>query len=276
EMGRGFGPGQRVKLYMGGVREEEDWTIRVDTGQYSPWLGESYNNFSRVGLAFQRSQNSGRLALSAGPVYGYYKRLASVIPAPDKETSFFDGIDTRIGGIFSAVRRRAPASAPQLLGAIEQEVAAAVEAYKVTDPSACVPALARGLQATRTAIQQLASEPEAVFILKVKEQQFQDAINTALGIDLTAVAQRAGVQDPTGPFAAFAPPAELGPLVPGQTFEVRTGLTNRGSIAISDADVSLVAQPKWSIAPGTRSGSGSLSNNQTLSRRFTVAVPGDA
>ena len=92
------------------------------------------------------------LARTPGPVYGYYKRLATVVAAPEKESSFFDGIDTRVSGIFTALRRRAPASAPALLDAIEQEVNAAVAAYKVTDPGATVPALARGLKATRTAI----------------------------------------------------------------------------------------------------------------------------
>src|SRR5215813_4680091 len=38
----GLRPWQPLKLYMGGVRENEDWTIRVDTNIYSPWLGETY------------------------------------------------------------------------------------------------------------------------------------------------------------------------------------------------------------------------------------------
>jgi hypothetical protein len=261
---------------MGGVREDEDWTIRVDTGQYSPWLGDSYNNFSRIGLSFQRSQNGGRLMRSPGPAYSYYKRLASTVTAPEKETSFFDGIDTRIGGVFSALRRRAPAPAPSLLGAIEREVAAAVDAYTVTDPAACVPALARGLRAARTAIEQLAAEPDAVFILSQKEQQFEDAINTALGIELSATAQQAGLPEPAGEFAAFASPPEFGPVVPGQTFEVRANLTNRGSAAISDAQVSLVSRSAWQIVRSSASSSGLLATNQTLSHRFTVTVPNAA
>ncbi|PYQ79911.1 MAG: hypothetical protein DMG03_24560 [Acidobacteria bacterium] len=81
---------QPLKLYMGGVRENEDWTIRVDPAVYSPWLGDSYANFARAGLSFQRSQNGGRNDRQPGPAYGYYKRLASRVNAPAKETSFFD------------------------------------------------------------------------------------------------------------------------------------------------------------------------------------------
>ncbi len=73
----GLRPWQPLKLYMGGVRENEDWTLRTDTGEYSPWLGDSYQNFARLGLAFQRSQNGGRVPAQAGPSIAYYKRLDS-------------------------------------------------------------------------------------------------------------------------------------------------------------------------------------------------------
>ena len=59
-MREGLRPWQPLKLYMGGVRENEDWTLRVDPAVYSPWLGDSYANFARTGLSFQRSQNGGR------------------------------------------------------------------------------------------------------------------------------------------------------------------------------------------------------------------------
>ena len=39
---------------------------------------------------------------------------------------------------------------------------------------------------------ELNAEPDAVFMLQVKEQQFADAINTALGLELQAVAQMPG------------------------------------------------------------------------------------
>ena len=67
QIAAGLRPWQPLKLYMGGVRENEDWTIRVDTGAYDPVIGESYQTFARLGLSFQRSQNSGRFAPQPGP-----------------------------------------------------------------------------------------------------------------------------------------------------------------------------------------------------------------
>ena len=234
----GLRPWQPLKLYLGGVRESEDWTIRVDPAVYSPWLGESYANFARIGLSFQRSQNGGRYDPQPGPAHAYYKRLASNVSAPAKESSFFDGIDTNITGLFAALRHSPPANATTLLGAIEREVEAAVQAFKLDDPSASVPRLARGLAATRDAIRQLDGDRDAAYMLGLKEQQFQDAINTSLGVDFTAIAQPVGTPQPNGPGAAFAPPPTMSALVPGQEFEVKLQLTNRGSIAIDQVSLS--------------------------------------
>src|SRR5688572_16848905 len=77
QIAAGLRPWQPLKLYMGGVRENEDWTLRVDTGEYDPVLGQSYQTFGRVGLGFQRSQNSGLVSPQAGPAVAYYKRLLS-------------------------------------------------------------------------------------------------------------------------------------------------------------------------------------------------------
>ena len=247
-------PWQPLKLYMGGMREAEEWTLRVDPAVYSPWLGDSYANFARTGLSFQRSQNGGRNDPQPGPAYGYYKRLASQVASGAKEQSLFDGIDTSITALFTTLKHPAPANAASLLGAIKQEVDAAVQAFRIDDPSATVPALARGLAATRKAAQQFASDADAVHILKLKEQQFADAINTALGIDFTAVAQPAGMAEPTGPMAAFAPPPTMAPVVPGQSFEVKWRLTNRGSVDVYPVKVNLawggtMAETGWEGTP---------------------------
>ena len=87
QIGGGLRPWQPLKLYMGGVRENENWNVRLDTGTYDPVLGESYQTLARLGLSFQRSQNSGRFVAQPGPSVSYYRRLemAPGIEAPDRE-----------------------------------------------------------------------------------------------------------------------------------------------------------------------------------------------
>ncbi len=52
----------------------EDSTVRIDSGEDSPVLGDSFDNIARYGLSFQRSQNGGRFTPSQGPNFGYYKQ----------------------------------------------------------------------------------------------------------------------------------------------------------------------------------------------------------
>lgn len=263
---------QPLKLYMGGVRENEDWTIRVDPGTYDPVLGTSYQTFARLGLSFQRSQNSGRFSSQPGPAVSYYKRLQSVVTAPDKETSFFDGIDTTIPGMYRAISKTAPAGAEELLGAIDREIKAAVQAFTMTEPSASAPSLAKALAATRAASKQLAGDADVAFMLQVKERQIAEAIESALAIDFTAIAQPSGTQEVQGPFNPG--PAAMPPVVPGQSFDVRTVFVNRSPVPVKAAKVSLEGKGKWVFAG--RATPADAAQNQPLNVRFSATVPDDA
>ena len=76
-------------------------------------------------------------------------------------------------------------------------------------------------------------------MLRIKERQTEEAITACLGLELTATAQPAGVAEPTGPFAAFAPPPSMAAPIPGQAFEVRARLANRGRMAVAPAEIAL-------------------------------------
>ena len=272
---QGLRPWQPFKLYMGGVRENEEWTVRVDAGEYSPALGDSFGNVARYGLSFQRSQVSGRYNPQPGPAYGYYRMLGSRLPATalGREQSFFDGIDTRVAALPALFGRPLPAGVA--LDPIDRSVEDAMRAFRLDDPAASVPALARGLRATRDAIAGAAAEAELLHALRVKEAQFMHAIGTALGMQLTAVAQPAGLTEPEGPMAAFAPPPAMGPVVPGQRFEVRATLTNRSRVPVTAPTVALDPHGAFDIdAPGA--GPDTLGYNESAARRFAVAVRPDA
>ena len=277
QIAEGLRPWQPMKVYIGGARENEDWTIRVDPGTFSPWLSDTYTNFSRVGLAFQRSQTSGRLNTSRGPQYGYYKRVGSTISAPAKEDSFFDGIDTTIPGLFKALGRTAPAGGDEALAKIDREVTNATVAFSMTNPSAAVPALARGLKATRDAIALIgANEPDAAFLLRIKERQFESAITAALGVDFKAMAQAAGLPEPTGPFAEFAAPPTMPAPVPGQSFEIRTWFTNRSGVDVTVREIEIATGTGWEAKPSGATPASSVKSNATATQRFTVKIADDA
>jgi LmbE family N-acetylglucosaminyl deacetylase len=273
QIAQGLRPWQALKLYMGGARENEAWHVRIDAGQYDPVLGDSYQNLARLGLSHQRSQTSGRFVESFGASPGYYVRLASRVPAPDKETWFFDGIDTSVGGLAAMLGVAVPASGTRALDVIEQETRTAQLAFTWVDPSSAAPPLARGLRAVRTAIAAMAGEPEIVHVLRRKEAQFEVALADALGVTLAAVAVPAGTPEPSGPFAQFAPAPTLGPVVPGQTIDVRVTLAVGAGRAVTVNRLGVRGQARES-APG--GGGATIEAGRPLARTLTLGIPPDA
>ncbi len=77
QIAEGLRPWQPKKVYIGGVRENENWSVRIDSGVYDPRLGDSYDNVARYGLSFQRSQVSGRFTPTAGANYGFYSLVGA-------------------------------------------------------------------------------------------------------------------------------------------------------------------------------------------------------
>ncbi len=266
----GLRPWLPFKIYIG-VRDDQPWTVRVDSGEPNPWVGDSYENVGRLGLSFQRSQNGGQFASRFGPSFGLYQRVGARVKVADKEEGFFDGIDTSIPGVFKTLGRPAPEGVDALLATIDSSVKSAITAFSITNPSAAVPSLATGLAATREAVQKSVGEPDAAFVLRIKEQQFMDAINTALGLDLTALARPTGVPEPTGPFAAFMPPPTISNVVPGDRFEIRASLTNRAPVPLQLTDVAIEAQSGWTIN-GAPAAAAPLDYNGSVLRRFEVSL----
>ncbi|HXI31414.1 MAG TPA: PIG-L family deacetylase, partial [Vicinamibacterales bacterium] len=269
----GLRPWQPFKIYIGGVRQDEAWTIRVDPGEYSPWLGDSYNNIARLGLSFQRSQNGGRYVPQLGPAPAFYTRVASTVAAPAKETGFFDGIDTTIPGLFKTLREPPPPGGDDALAPIDRAVKDAVAASTLRNPSAAAPALARGLEATRAALRLLNPASDAAFVLRIKAQQFQEAINAALGVEIVARAQPVG-EAPSGAAAAFAPPPTMTAPVPGETFTIVADVANRSAATIVPSEIVIEAEHGWSVQ-GTAAALTPLGANQTATRRFSVTLAGD-
>jgi LmbE family N-acetylglucosaminyl deacetylase len=270
QIAQGLRPWQPKKVYIGGVRENEDWTVRIDSGEYNPRLGDSYDNIARYGLSFQRSQVSGRFTPSAGANFGYYSRMDT---KSGKESTIFDGLPANIEAGIGAAGKR-----------IDDAVAKAMAAFTMNDPSASVPALVEGLKLTREALA-ATKDLDARHVLTIKEQQFQDAINSAMGMELTAMAQPAGMPEPAGPGAAFAPPALMAAPVPGQTFEVRARLANRGGIPVtiggsplSDVgreDPRLEAAAGWRVMRIGADPAVRLNRHESVTSRYTVTLAND-
>ncbi len=196
QISEGLQPWQAKKLYMDNVRGTEDWTIELDTSQFDPLLGETYVQFAWKGLKHQLSQGAGGWTLPEGRRTSYYKLIDSVLPnapaAGAHEKDFFDGIDTSLPGLVSrlgADKAKAPWLGPQL-DAIAKTVDAATTAAQTNDQSAAKPLL-HGLNLTRDLVAKVAQsdlpaadKADLLAALGTKQEQFEQAANLALGLDL--------------------------------------------------------------------------------------------
>jgi len=256
----GLQPWQAKKFYVGNVCgfgaltcAEENYTVKLSTGEMSAALGVSYIQFAMQGLKHQLSQGAGGWSVDSGPHYAFYKLADSVLPAAVEKTAheqdFFDGIDTSLPGLAMGIGReavRAPFLRPALVE-IQGKIAEAKAAAEHDPGSAAAPLLA-GLEATHRTIDLLKSYPladstkdELRTELTTKADQFEKAANLALGMSFQA---NADVPVGTNADTAFM-------AVPGQSFEVTARFSSKVSVDLKDVVLDL--PPGWTA---TKHGSG--------------------
>jgi LmbE family N-acetylglucosaminyl deacetylase len=257
--------------------------VEVPEGSVDPLLGLSYAQIAREGLGFQKSQNGGTGPVAWNPTMSDYYRFGSVAPAKEKESSFFDGIDTSLMGIADLVHGGDPGFLKRGLAKINSLVEQATDNFSAEHPEKIAPTLAEGLKATNALVAEVGSSSlsadakyNVTFELKVKQTQFNTALVEALG--LSGRATVAPEKPPTGMFARFL--GTLSPsrvTVPGQKIAVSVALANRGREPVEVVGVQLAASsggPWPSTAEGTPTGQ--LAAGTARSVRFSVQVPEDA
>ncbi|HUI83644.1 MAG TPA: PIG-L family deacetylase [Candidatus Binatia bacterium] len=284
----GLQPWQAKKLYMDNVRSTEDWTIRLETSQYDALLGETYVQFGWKGLKHQLSQGAGAWNLPEGQRFSYYRLIDSTLPnrpaAGEHEQDFFDGIDTSLPALASragADESKVPWLRPRLQ-AIADDVEKATVAADRSPQSSGTPLL-NGLNLTRALISRIeASELSAVekadllASLRSKQQQFEQAANLALGLDLAV-----GPGTPDGrPMAATFSTGEgdvlAGVITAGKPFLLRATLHN-GSAAAMDVKQFVLEVPQgWKSELFLDRVPGRIAPGDGCALTFRVTPPPDA
>ena len=239
----GLLPWQAKKLYIGNVCgfgaatcPDENWTVKLNTGEVNSALGMSYVQFAMEGLKHQLSQGAGGWSVSPGPHYAFYKLVDSVLPsAADKnghEQDFFDGIDTSLPGLAARLgeeEKKVPWLRPELA-----EIAGGVR--ETAEQSEKNPSgAARSLFTVVNSLRRMVSEVRSSQLrgiaredlerrLQEKLQQAESSLTLALNVTLEASVVAPGV----GTGLARERDA-LSVISPGQKFEVRVTVHNGSS-----------------------------------------------
>jgi LmbE family N-acetylglucosaminyl deacetylase len=292
----GLLPWQAKKLYLGnppgmfggGNLADDAYTIKLDTGEYSPLLGMSYTQFALEGLSHQTSQGTGGIRVPPGHRYTYYKLMDSVAPKPaGHEEDFFAGIDTTLVGLaarLGAEESKVPFLKPGL-EFLEKKTDEAFAAFSLQNPSASAQPLLLGTLGLQRLIPQVKesqlsppAKADLLIALESKLSQFEQAANEALGISFEVTVDPPG--PPPGP--SYFPRMEqtMSMAVPGQAFTLTARLYNRGKTTIQPVGINLLVPDGWKVenvsSASEPEAKKDLAGGDSTLARFKVTVPEDA
>jgi LmbE family N-acetylglucosaminyl deacetylase len=226
----GFG-GDGAPRGMGAEGNGGGWTVRIPIGDYDPVLGRSYREISAEGYSKHRTQGNGAFFSLPGQAYEYFKLVESAVGIKAKEDSFFDSIDTSLGGILELAgdEKMTVSFLQEDLAAASQTAVSALKAFQASSPEKSADATAKGIDILSESIRKIESSslssPTKALLntaLKAKRADFQKALSAVLGIYFIARSENV-----TG--------------VPGDKESVTAYLYNRGTETVNLKDIHLKA-----------------------------------
>ncbi|NBO64296.1 MAG: PIG-L family deacetylase, partial [Acidobacteria bacterium] len=212
-----------------------------------------------------------------GPSFTAVRLVESVISGAGSESGILDGLDTTIGGL--------AAHAPEVditveLSEIGRRVEAAIANFNGRDPSSVASDLAAGMKATRLAMLKVrnqgrdtAGRDQLLFLLGIKESQFNEAMNLSLGLSLEALVDPLRPIEGTPSF--FQSRETFRVATPGERFTLTASVVNRGQMPIEARALGLRTPGNWARAL-VAAPSGRLASKDRLRAQFEVTIPLDA
>jgi len=240
-------------------------TITLPVGQFDPILGETYTQLAARGLGQQRSQHGGPDIPGPYPRQAEYHLYATRVPAAEKETSFFSGIDTSPRAIPST----APAIQQQLLE-LASRLQQTNDDFVFSKPQEDAPELIDALNLISSTLGHIEKskfpEDEKLALsseLQVKRAYINDALILAMHLSLQTTVNESDTA--------------TGSVIPGQKFSVTThafGAANLSS-APSIGDCSDKTHPDKDTSDLIRHCNITLADNIGLTR-LPLTHPDDA
>ncbi len=264
----GLLPWQALRDYQGGVgggqeRLEGEMTT-VATNGFDPLLGMSYAEFGSIARSFHKCQGGGQLKSDPGEGRGTYYIVDSEPKVGGGGTSILPE-DISLEALIRFAQGEED-KAPDLALGLAAIQDAAVEAGGAYDPKALgkvVPALRKGLGATRALVTRVTSSSLSALAkanllhrLERKVVEFEQALVLAHGLVFQAVASD-------------------GNVVRGQAFDVRALVVNQGDEPVRVEEVSLAVPSGWSVT-GKVDQTGDLAPGQKVQGTFTVTTGSSA
>jgi len=273
----GLQPWQPKKLYIGNVCgfgastcADENYTVKLNTGEEDPLLGMSYSQFAIEGLRHQESQGLGDLKIPSGPRFAFYKLVDSVLPnmkdTGGHEKDFFDGIDTSLAGLTKHINSSATSSK---ITQAADKISTAVHAAEIDSASAGAPLLS-ALELLDGDAGIAGRDPDsraALISIREKQQQLRAAINLALGVQI----QASLISPPSDPEHNHE---QLTGISPGQKFSVKVTLHNGSQHPLVLERLAIVGSiSKQSAVVARQTRTPSIAPGQNYDYTFDLQLP---
>jgi LmbE family N-acetylglucosaminyl deacetylase len=264
----GLPPWQTRKLYARSMGRggAGGGSVAIPVGDYDPVLGRSYREIGAEGYSKHRSQGDGLSLALPGQASDNFTLADSVSGKKERETGFFDSVDTSLLAILDLAgdQREAVKSVEPDLNAAQKAAEDALRAFRPTHPAESAFEAVKGIESLSEAIRKVvrSSLPEKtrnllVDALEEKQRDFQDAVNATLGVYLVARADE---------------PA----AIPGQKLSVTATFFNRGPEALDSAKLD-VRTPENGWESGAPDPSfQSFAARSTSSTRINIVLPENA
>lgn len=177
------------------LKLEKTGFLKINTGEYSPLLGCTYQEQAWSAYGSHRTQ--GLTVLPApGDFYYYLKNISNPL---QPESDFFEPLETGLPGIFSGISS-VPDTVLRLLHKIQSLTEEAVSDYSPEQPAKSAPLLFEALhrmKSIRTGLTgETCSENEKLAMFQAMERKiraFEEAIALCLGLRLESICTRARV-----------------------------------------------------------------------------------
>jgi LmbE family N-acetylglucosaminyl deacetylase len=277
-------PWQVKKLYLS-CRENEPYTLKIDTGAYDPLLGQTYRELASAGYGMHRSQSVGRARPAHGQSFSYLRLVESVAPKVENEKSIFDGLDTSIVGIAAG-----NPAAQEALRIVQDNVETAIRDFDARKPWLIVKHLVEGKRQLQKAIQTVLRSSmrpgNHIYRLIVRKEilDFDQAVNTALGLEMEALVDPPETTRSDG-LTSSVPRETFRVATRDQRFTVTASIINRSEIPIETNSLNIfpdnwtrIRGPEIIVTDGASNQGVNnwvkrVGPNEITSRKFQIQVP---
>lgn len=226
-------PGEDVEFGKRNPELERFGTLRLNTGEFDPIAGRTYQEQAWIGFNAHQTQAMG-IPPEPGNFYYYYLRHQSLVSTPEQETSFYDGLDPSLTGLADFLGQGCR-SLRAYLAEIKGLADAAIDLYQPMNPLAAAQPLCEGVSLLRELqqkIQELAFSDDTRQALQQsitwKLSEFEAAATRCLGLRLEALSDDARI-------------------TPGQRFQLSAKLWHPQTVSVDQVDFSPRIPPGWSV-----------------------------